>query len=166
MPALTAAARLIVDRGFGSGSAEQLNQTFLIGMGVVSVLALATAGRFFFVSLLGERVVADLRKSVYRHILTLDASYFLKTRTGEVLSRLTTDVTLIETLVGTSASVALRNILSTIGATIVMFTVSPMVFLESAAAMKPTVTQGTKNRPSWRNTSPRERPIRLLIERV
>jgi len=135
---LTAAARLIVDRGFGSGSAEQLNQTFLIGMGVVSVLALATAGRFFFVSLLGERVVADLRKSVYRHILTLDASYFLKTRTGEVLSRLTTDVTLIETLVGTSASVALRNILSTIGATIVMFTVSPMLTL-AVMALAPVI---------------------------
>ncbi|MFY8139985.1 MAG: ABC transporter transmembrane domain-containing protein, partial [Caulobacter sp.] len=135
---LTAAARLVVDRGFGSGSAEQLNQTFLIGMGVVSVLAIATAGRFFFVSLLGERVVADLRTSVYRHILTLDASYFLKTRTGEVLSRLTTDVTLIETLVGTSASVALRNMLSTIGATIVMFTVSPMLTL-AVMALAPVV---------------------------
>ncbi len=128
----------MVDRGFGSGSAEQLNQTFLIGMGVVSVLAIATAGRFFFVSLLGERVVADLRTSVYRHILTLDASYFLKTRTGEVLSRLTTDVTLIETLVGTSASVALRNMLSTIGATIVMFTVSPMLTL-AVMALAPVV---------------------------
>jgi ATP-binding cassette subfamily B protein len=122
---LTGAARLIVDRGFGSGSAAQLNQYFLVGMGVVAVLALATACRFFFVTVLGERVVADLRKAVYRHILTLDASYFLKVRTGEVLSRLTTDVTLIETMVGVSASVALRNTLSVIGATIVMFTVSP-----------------------------------------
>jgi ATP-binding cassette subfamily B protein len=135
---LTAAARLIVDKGFGSGTAEDLNRYFLVGMAVVSVLALATAGRFFFVSVLGERVVADLRKAVYRHILTLDASYFLKTRTGEVLSRLTTDITLIENLVGTSASVALRNILSTIGATIVMFTVSPALTL-AVMALAPLV---------------------------
>ena len=127
---LTAAARLIVDKGFASGSAAQLDRTFLTGLGVVTVLALATACRFFFVSVLGERVVADLRKAVYRHILTLDAAYFLKVRTGEVLSRLTTDITLVETMVGTSASVALRNTLSVIGATIVMFTVSPaMTFM-------------------------------------
>ncbi len=126
---LAQAARLVIDRGFASGSPEQLNRYFLIGMGVVSVLALATAGRFLFISLLGERVVADLRKAVYRHILKLDAAYFLKVRTGEVLSRLTTDITLVESLVGTSASVALRNLLTLIGATIAMFASSPKLAL-------------------------------------
>jgi len=66
------AARLLFARGLGRASAELLNLAFLFGIGVFSVLAIATEGRFFFVSLLGERVVADLRKSVYRHILTLD----------------------------------------------------------------------------------------------
>ncbi|MES2034462.1 MAG: ABC transporter transmembrane domain-containing protein [Pseudomonadota bacterium] len=135
---LAPAARLVVDRGFASGSEAELNRYFAIGLAVVLVLALGTAGRFFFVSILGERVVADLRKAVYRHILSLDAAYFLKVRTGEVLSRLTTDVTLIETVVGTSASVALRNTLMMIGATVAMFISSPVLAL-SVIAIAPVV---------------------------
>ncbi|MDP1631423.1 MAG: ABC transporter transmembrane domain-containing protein [Caulobacter sp.] len=124
---MTAAARLIVDRGFAS--MEGLNRYFLIGAAVVLVLALATASRFYFITVLGERVVADLRKGVYRHVLTLDASHFLTMRTGEVLSRMTTDVTIIENLVGSSASIALRNILTLVGATVLLAIVSPRLTL-------------------------------------
>jgi len=126
---LTGAARLVVDNGFASGSAEALNQTFLILAGVALALAAATALRYFFVTKLGERVVADLRIALYRHVMSLDQAYFLKTRTGEVLSRLTTDITIIESLLSTSASMALRNLLTMIGALILLFIVSPRLTL-------------------------------------
>jgi ATP-binding cassette subfamily B protein len=87
-------------------------------------LAISTAGRFFFVTKVGERIVADLRKATYAHILTLDPSYFLKTRTGEVLSRLTTDIAIVESLVATSVSVAARNFLMLVGALILLVFVS------------------------------------------
>ncbi|NQE63865.1 Homodimeric efflux ABC transporter, ATP-binding/permease protein [Caulobacter sp. RHG1] len=123
---LTAAFKQVIDKGFAGGGAEaDINGAFL-GLGVVAlVLAIATAARFFFITRLGERVVADLRGALYGHVLSLDQRYFLKTRTGEVLSRLTTDVGLVEQLVGTSASVALRNTLSLVGGLGYMAVVSP-----------------------------------------
>ena len=124
---ITQALRLVVDKGFLS--ADNLNRYFGLAGLVVLVLALATAARFYFITVLGERVVADLRKALYRQVLTLDPSFFLKTRTGEVLSRMTTDVTIIENLVGSAASIALRNILSLIGATIMLAIVSPKLTL-------------------------------------
>ncbi len=122
---LTAAFKGVIDHGFAKGHAAAINSAF-VGLGAVAlVLAIATAARFFFITRLGERVVADLRRALYGHTLTLDQQYFLKTRTGEVLSRLTTDVSLIEQLVGVSASVALRNILSLVGGLTYMAVVSP-----------------------------------------
>ncbi|HWW24570.1 MAG TPA: ABC transporter transmembrane domain-containing protein, partial [Caulobacter sp.] len=127
---LTAAFKGVIDKGFapeagGGGAGDAVNTAFL-GLGAVAlVLAVATALRFFFVTRLGERVVADLRRALYGHTLTLDPAFFLKTRTGEVLSRMTTDITIVETLVGTSASVALRNTLSLIGGLGYMAVVSP-----------------------------------------
>lgn len=126
---MTGAAKLVVDKGFLSGSHGALNTAFL-GLGAVAVLlAITSACRFYFISRLGEQVVADLRKTLYRHVLTLDPAFFLSTRTGEVLSRMTTDITIIETLVGSSASIALRNLLTLIGATVVMALVSPKLTL-------------------------------------
>ncbi len=122
---LTAAFKGVIDHGFAKGHIATINSSFL-GLGAVAlVLAIATACRFFFITRLGERVVADLRRALYGHTLTLDQQYFLKTRTGEVLSRLTTDVSLIEQLVGASASIALRNILSLVGGLTYMAVVSP-----------------------------------------
>jgi ATP-binding cassette subfamily B protein len=126
---LSAAARLVVDKGFATQSAESLNRTFLVLIGVAAVLAATTALRFYFITKLGERVVADLRAAIYRHVLTLDQAYFLKTRTGEVLSRLTTDMTIVENMVGSSASIALRNILMMVGALAVLVYVSPSLTL-------------------------------------
>jgi len=122
---LSGAARLVVDKGFSAAGAAALDQTFAILIGVAGVLAVATAGRFYFISKLGERVVADLRATLYRHVLTLDQGYFLEVRTGEVLSRLTTDMTIVESMVGASASVALRNLLTLAGAVAVLIFVSP-----------------------------------------
>jgi ATP-binding cassette subfamily B protein len=122
---ITAAARMVVDSGFAAGSAAALNRTFIV-LGAVAIgLALATALRFYFISRLGERVVADLRQKLYSNILRLDPAYFAQVRTGEVLSRMTTDVTIVENMVGTSASVALRNSLTLIGATAMLAVVSP-----------------------------------------
>ena len=122
---LTAAFKGVIDHGFAKGHVAAINSSFL-GLGAVAlVLAIATACRFFFITRLGERVVADLRRALYGHTLTLDQQYFLETRTGEVLSRLTTDVSLIEQLGGASASIALRNILSLVGGLTYMAVVSP-----------------------------------------
>jgi ATP-binding cassette subfamily B protein len=93
--------------------------------GVAVALALSSALRYFFVTKLGERIVADLRKAVYGHILSLDPAFFLMTRTGEVLSRLTTDIQIVENLLTTSISVSLRNILMLIGGLGYMLIVSP-----------------------------------------
>jgi ATP-binding cassette subfamily B protein len=122
---ISGAARLVVDHGLGAHTYAALNRTALVAAGVVGVLAVATALRFYFISRLGERVVADLRKAIYDHVLTLDQAYFLKTRTGEVLSRLTTDLTIVEGMVGSSASVALRNALSLIGSITLLAWVAP-----------------------------------------
>lgn len=131
---LPAAFRLVVDCGFAGASdaeicrrmefGDDLTGYFLAGFAVAIGLGLASAGRYYFVSRLGERVVADIRQTVYGHLLTLSPAFFVNVRTGEVLSRLTTDTTLIETLIGSSISVALRTIATTIGALILMFFVS------------------------------------------
>ena len=122
---LTVALRSVVDHGFVTGSSQALNRYFLIMVAVALALAGASALRYFFVTKLGEMVVADLRKAVYAHTLTLDQAYFLNTRIGEVLSRLTTDITIVETMVGSAASIALRNLLSLIGGLGLLFIVSP-----------------------------------------
>jgi ATP-binding cassette subfamily B protein len=106
---LTGALRLLIDKGVGGATAASVDHYFLLAAAVGAVLALATAGRFFFITRLGERVVADLRRDLYRHVLGLDQTFFLTVRTGEVLARLTTDLTIVENMVGSSISVALRN---------------------------------------------------------
>lgn len=131
---LPAAFRLVVDCGFGGASDAELcsafafgpdlSSYFLAGMGVAFALGVASAMRFYFISRLGERVVADLRRAVFDHLLELSPSFYVSTRTGEVLSRLTTDTTLIQTVVGSSVSVALRTVATTTGALALMIVVN------------------------------------------
>ena len=113
---LTVAARLVIDRGINSGSMAEVNRWFLVLAAVAVASAISTALRYFYVTKVGERIVADLRRGLYAHILSLDPGFFLKMRLGEVLSRLTTDISIVETLLGTSLSVALRNLLTLEGA--------------------------------------------------
>ncbi|MBF0665842.1 MAG: ATP-binding cassette domain-containing protein [Brevundimonas sp.] len=122
--ALTVAARGAIDNGFENGG-EQLNLWFLVLAANALFLGLATAVRYFFVTKTGERVVADVRKGLFERILTLDPAFYARMRTGEVLSRLTTDIALVETLLTTSVSYAVRNFLTLIGGTILLFVVSP-----------------------------------------
>ncbi|MFA4951528.1 ABC transporter transmembrane domain-containing protein [Brevundimonas sp.] len=121
---LTATARGAIDNGFRDGG-TQLNFWFLVLGANAFLLGLATAARYFYVTKTGERVIADLRKGLFERILTLDPSFYAKMRTGEVLSRLTTDIALIETLMTTSVSYALRNALTLVGGTVLLFIVSP-----------------------------------------
>ena len=122
--ALTAAARGAIDNGFENGGA-QLNLWFLLLGANALFLGFATAVRYYFVTKTGERVIADLRKGLFGRILTLDPAFYASMRTGEVLSRLTTDIALVETLLTTSVSFALRNFLTLIGGTVLLFVVSP-----------------------------------------
>ncbi|MGV8929793.1 MAG: ABC transporter transmembrane domain-containing protein [Brevundimonas sp.] len=122
--ALTVSARGAIDNGFENGG-ERLNLWFLVLGANALFLGFATAIRYFFVTKTGERVVADVRKGLFERILTLDPAFYAAMRTGEVLSRLTTDIALVETLLTTSVSFALRNFLTMVGGTILLFVVSP-----------------------------------------
>ena len=122
---LPQAVRVMIDRGFAHADAATINASFLGLFAVAAVLAIATAGRFFCVSLLGERVAADLRRTLYDHLLTLDQAFFEKTRSGELVSRLAADTELVQTVVGSSLSVALRSAVTLLGAATMMVLSSP-----------------------------------------
>ncbi len=122
--ALTATARGAIDQGFESGGAHIDKWFLILGLNAV-ILGLATALRYFYVTKTGERIIADLRQALFQRILTLDPVFFAHMRTGEVLSRLTTDIQLVDTLLTTSISYALRNLLTLIGGVILLFFVSP-----------------------------------------
>ncbi len=122
--ALTAAARGAIDNGFENDGA-QLNLWFLLLGANALFLGFATAVRYYFVTKTGERVIADLRQGLFGRILTLDPAFYASMNTGEVLSRLTTDIALVETLLTTSVSFALRNFLTMIGGIVLLFIVSP-----------------------------------------
>lgn len=176
--AITFAIRLLIDRGFASTPgqphetvAQQLQNAnvvvspqfvavaqrldavnlfygFLLVLAVV--LAVSTALRYLYVARLGERTIADMRQGLYRHVLSLDQAFFLKVRGGEVLSRLTTDMAVVETLVGASVSVAIRNLLTLVGALILLLFVSPtltaLVFLLLLTVLAPLFLFGKRVR--------------------
>jgi ATP-binding cassette subfamily B protein len=112
--------KFVIDRGFAAGSAIELDRMLGAMLGVIVVMAAATYTRFYFVSWLGERVTADLRQAVFDHLLRLPPGFFELARTGEVISRLTTDTTMLETVIGSSASMAIRNLLLLIGGLVML----------------------------------------------
>ncbi len=115
----------VIDRGFGPGASGTVASSFHYLLMIVVVLAIATAIRFYFVSWLGERVVADIRAEVQRHLLRLAPRFFEENRPSEIASRLTSDTALIEQVVGTTVSVALRNCFTGVGGMIYLFAISP-----------------------------------------
>jgi ATP-binding cassette subfamily B protein len=126
--AIPAAFKQMIDLGFGGAgtkSIQHVDLVFLALFGLATILALATAARFYTVSWLGERVTADIRSAVYNHVVKQSPEFFETTQTGEVLSRITTDTTLIQSVVGTSISMALRNVLLFIGGLVMLFVTSP-----------------------------------------
>jgi len=160
--AIPYAFRHMIDAGFGSGgmqAAGHIDVYFLALFAVACVLALATAARFYMVSWLGERVTADLRSAVYRHVVVQSPQFFETTQTGEVLSRLTTDTTLIQTLVGTSISLALRNTLLFAGGLVMLFVtsarLSSIIIVMLAAVVLPIVLFGRRVRKLSRDSQDR-----------
>lgn len=123
--ALPVAVRFMIDNGFSGADTASIDRYFLAMLAVAIMLGLASATRFYFVSWIGERVTADLRRAVYDHITLQSPAFFEVTRTGEVLSRLTADTVLIKTVVGSSASIALRNAFMFIGSAIMLVYTSP-----------------------------------------
>ncbi|WP_255990126.1 ABC transporter transmembrane domain-containing protein [Chitinolyticbacter albus] len=122
---LPVAFRHLIDQGFAAGNRGHIDRYFIALFAVSMVLAAATALRFYWVSWLGERTTADLRRAVYEHVLRMSPQFFETTQTGEVLSRLTTDTTLIQTVVGTSLSMGLRNAFLLLGGLTMLIVTSP-----------------------------------------
>jgi ATP-binding cassette subfamily B protein len=118
--------RRVIDRGF-AGNGGDISKHFYYLLGIVIVLALATATRFSLISLLGERVVAAVRTDVHDNLLRLEPRFFEENRPSEIASRLTADTALIETIVGSAVSVALRNIVMGLGGIVYLFTLSPVL---------------------------------------
>ena len=116
--------RAVIDRGFSAGDPAWLDRALLMMFGVIALLALSTYIRFYNVSWLGERLTADLRRRVFDHLLALPPSYFEAGRTGEVISRLTSDTVQLETAVSSSLSIALRNTLLLLGGLAMLFSTS------------------------------------------
>ncbi|TXH37078.1 MAG: ATP-binding cassette domain-containing protein [Rhodospirillaceae bacterium] len=150
MLALGQGLRHLIDRGFGGGDQVLLEHSVLVLFGVAALLAFGTYARFYLVSWVGERVVADVRRAIFDHLLSLDPGFFEATRTGEVLSRMTTDTTLLQAVVGSSISVALRNTLLLLGGAVLLFITRPkltgLVFLVVPVVIVPIIFFGRKVR--------------------
>jgi ATP-binding cassette, subfamily B, bacterial len=123
--AVPLAVRRMIDFGFSDQSANLIDSYFSVMIAVVAALALASAMRMYLVTTLGERIVTDLRSEVFSHLTSLSAAFFDQAQTGEMVSRLTADTTQIKAAVGSSVSVALRNLLLFLGATVMMVVTSP-----------------------------------------
>ena len=144
------ALRRVIDLGFDPEKADYIDKYFIALIGVAAALAIATALRFYFVSRLGERVVTDLRRAVYDHAIGMSPRFFETIRTGETLSRITTDTTLIQSLVSSSVSIALRNVLLLLGGIVMLFFTSAkltgLVLLLVPLVIVPIVMAGRKVR--------------------
>ena len=161
--------RLVIDRGFGASGGD-IGRWFQYLLMIVSVLAVATASRFYFVSWLGERVVADVRSAVVNNLLRLSPSYFEVNRPAEVASRITADTTLIEQVVGTTLSVALRNIVLGIGGIIYLFTLAPkltaMLLIGIPLVVGPVILIGRKLREMSRKSQDRIADVGVIVVEV
>ena len=128
--------RQLIDQGLSTGApADQLSGNFLQLFGVAAALAVFSAGRFYMVSWLGERITADLRNAVYGHVLKQSPAFFETTQSGEVLSRLTNDTTLVQTVVGSSFSMGLRNLVMGTGALLMLVWTNPVLMLQVVAVL-------------------------------
>lgn len=145
---LPVAVRRIVD-GFNAG-AVLLDQYFIAALVVVALLALGTGIRYYLVTRLGERVVADIRKAVFNRVIGLSPAFYERVMTGEIISRITTDTTLIQSVVGSSVSIALRNVMLLIGGMVMLLWTSTkltgLVFLLVPLVLVPIITLGRKLR--------------------
>jgi ATP-binding cassette subfamily B protein len=142
--------KFVIDNGFIAGSAEQLQSAILVLIGLISLLAVGTFSRFYLMSWLGERVSADIRKAVFNRIVTLHPSYFEENRSGELMSRLTTDTALLQSIIGSSFSMALRSVLMLIGGLVMLmvtnFKLTLFVIFSVPVILIPIIIYGRKVR--------------------
>ena len=123
--ALPTAVRRVIDVGFAGGERQLANSYFILLIGVVAVLALASSARFYLVMTVGERIVASLRADVFRHLTRLEPAFFDASKAGDLVSRLTADTTQIKSTFASTASIALRNAIMALGAVAMMLATSP-----------------------------------------
>jgi len=169
--AIPSGFRMVIDRGFAAGAdMTEIGHWFEVLFGIVALLALATAFRFYFVSWLGERVVADIRLAVQRNLLRLSPAFFEENRPSEIASRLTADTTIIEQLVGTTVSVALRNAVMAVGGILYLFTLSPkltgLMLLGIPVVVVPIVVLGRRVRNVSRSSQDRVADVGAMISEV
>lgn len=157
--ALGQGVRLLVDEGFVTANTARLNQLTFLVLGITLVASVAVFLRFYFMSWLGERVSADIRNRVYSHMLRLSPAFYSETRTGEVISRFTADTTLLQTVVGSSFSMALRSAVTAAGGLIMMaltsFKLTALVFIAVPLVLVPIFTLGKKVRRLARDSQDR-----------
>ncbi|MCB1389810.1 MAG: ABC transporter, partial [Rhodobacteraceae bacterium] len=147
--ALPLAVRRVVD-GFGAGELQLLNEYFVAALALAALLAVGTGARYYMVTRLGERVVADIRKALFARVIGMSPAFYERIMSGEVLSRITTDTTLIQSIVGSSMSIALRNALMLVGGLTLLGLTSPkltgLVLLLVPAVIVPIVVLGRRLR--------------------
>ncbi len=160
--------RYVIDRGFVEGNPAMLDHTLFELLGAIIILAIGTYSRYSLVSWLGERVTADLRRAVYAHILKLSPAFFEVTRAGDILSRISADVSILQSLIGSSISVALRNVVLLVGGIVMMMTTSPkltgLVLLGIPAVIVPIIIIGRKVRKLSKVTQERVADIAAAAE--
>jgi ATP-binding cassette subfamily B protein len=160
----------VIDRGFGSGAEAAFAASFQYLLMIVAVLAVATAIRFYYVSWLGERVVADIRTEVQNHLLRLSPRFFEENRPSEIASRLTSDTALIELIVGSTVSMALRNSFTGIGGLIYLFIISPklaaLLLIGIPAVILPMVLLGRRVRDYSRTSQDRVAEVGTITTEV
>lgn len=160
--------RVLIDHGFKGGEAGLLDRALIGLLVVIVILAMATYARYSLVSWLGERVVADLRKLVFAHALTLDPAYYETTRVGDIMSRITTDTTLLQVVIGSSASVAMRNVLLLLGGLVMLAVTSPkltlMVVVFVPCVVAPIILIGRRVRRLSRTSQDRVADVGAHVE--
>jgi len=164
--AIPSGFRLVIDRGFAAQGGD-IARYFRYLLLIVVVLAIATASRFYFVSWLGERVVADIRVAVQRHLLRLAPRFFEENRPAEIASRLTADTSIIEQIVNSTVSVALRNLVMGVGGIVYLVTLAPklagMLLLGIPFIIIPIVTLGRRVRALSRSTQDRIADVGTIV---
>ena len=168
--AMGAGLRLLIDEGFAAGNPLLLDRAVVVLVAVVVLLAGASYARFYLISWVGERVVADLRVAVFNHVIGLNLGFFETRSTGEILSRISTDTTLVQTVVGSSVSIALRNLLLFFGGMVMLLITSPkltgLVLLVIPFVVIPIIVLGRKVRILSRNSQDRVADLGSHVEEI
>jgi len=160
--------KALIDGGLARSDSSALDSALFLLLALSLIMAAGTFARFYFVSWLGERVVADLRQAVFNRVLSLHTGFFETTKTGEILSRLTTDTTLLQSVIGSSASIALRNMLNLVGGVIMLFITNPgltaMVLMVVPVVVVPILIFGRRVRKLSRASQDRVADVGAFAE--